>query len=471
MKVEADPGVIMELADAFTWMAPNYKFHPKYKAKVWDGKITLCNRMSGVMLSGLTKRVKQFCDVRDYTISFDPEFVYQDISEDTIVKFIDSLKIPMETRDYQLDTIVACIRAGRRTVTSATSSGKSFMMYVLSQWYDDNKALIIVPTISLVKQMESDFREYGYKGKIHTSLDGLSKDFDIDSDIVITTWQSLDNGKSKMPRSWFAQFGLVIGDECHGAKAAVLSSIIGNLINCKHRFGVTGTLDGDPLNEATIEGLFGPRYQGITSAELIEKGFATKLKIKCLMLSYPDDFAKDMKGKSYHEEIEALVNKSSRNKFIRDLTLSLNGNKLVFFRLTDHGKILKELIEAKSRGPVYYVDGSVDAINRESIRQAIEKDDDATLIASLGTTSTGVNIKKLHNMIAASPSKSKIKVLQSIGRMLRLHDDKEVAILYDIVDDLSIKSHQNYTLKHFKERLKIYSAEGFPFEIHKIRLK
>jgi superfamily II DNA or RNA helicase len=160
-----------------------------------------------------------------------------------------------------------------------------------------------------------------------------------------------------------------------------------------------------------------------------------------------------------------------RNKFIKNLTLSLKGNKLVFFKIIDHGKTLYSLISGKSDSNVFYIDGSIAAKDRESIRKAIEDEHNATLIASLGTTSTGVSINKLHHMIAASPSKSKIKVLQSIGRMLRMHSTKDEAVLYDIVDDLSYKSHKNYTLNHFTERSKIYDLEKFDYSIHVVPLK
>ena len=471
-KVEAEPSIIMELADAFKWKAPNYKFHPKYRARVWDGNISLVNRVTGVIYAGLSKRIKKFCDARDYTISFDPKFTYEDIKPETLAEFIATLGIPehFDTRDYQFDSILKCIQSGRRTLLSPTSSGKSFMIYVITQWYDNLKSLIIVPTTGLVTQMENDFREYGFRGTISTSIGGLDKSYDIDADVVITTWQSLDNGKNKMPKAWYNQFGVVFGDEAHGCKAASLKAILENLENCRYRFGTTGTLDGDPLNEATIEGLFGPQYKSITTAELIEQGYATPLRIECIILKYPEQVCKDQKGKTYPEEIDFLVHKDSRNKFIRNLVKTLDGNKLVFFRLRDHGEILKDLLEPVSDN-LFYIDGGVDAGDREDIRKIMENEDNATLLASMGTTSTGVSIKKLHHMVAASPSKSKIKVLQSIGRMLRQHKQKEEAVLYDIADDLTYKGKPNYTLQHFKERVKIYSAEGFPFKIYTVELK
>jgi superfamily II DNA or RNA helicase len=350
------------------------------------------------------------------------------------------------------------------------------MIYIIMRWYQQHKGLIIVPTIGLVGQMESDFRDYGYLGDIHVSTGGLSKSNDIPAELVITTWQSLNNGKNKMPKQWYTQFGCVFGDEAHGCKATSLVQILSSLETCKYRFGCTGTLDGHALNEATIEGLFGPQHRSTTTVQLMEDGHVAKLKIKCIVLKYPDETKKQFhvtvnkKKKTYQEEIDYLVNNEKRNKFIKNLTLSLSGNKLVFFRIVDHGKILNTLISAESSHNVFYIDGKVTGTEREEIRKAIEVESNATLIASLGTTSTGVSINKLHHMIAASPSKSKIKVLQSIGRMLRMHEEKEEAVLYDIVDDLSYKSQANFTLNHFLERCKIYDAEKFEYEIYNVRL-
>lgn len=467
---------MMELSDHFTYFADNYKFHPKYRSRMWDGKIRLINGLSGIVYAGLAQRIKKFCEARDYTFSFDDELLYDNVSEHELKQFIESLNIPerYSSRDYQLKSILKCIRSNRRTLLSPTSSGKSLMIYIISQWYARKykvKGLIIVPTIGLVTQMESDFRDYGYTGDIHSSIGGLSNSNDIPVDMVITTWQSLNNGKTKKPKNWYGQFGLVFGDEAHGCKATSLIQILSSLENCRYRFGTTGTLDGQALNEATIEGLFGPKFKSISTKELMDQGYVTKLKIKCIVLKYPENISQQVKGKSYQEEVDFLVKCDARNKFLKNLTLSLQGNKLLFFRIIDHGRILNQLISADSDHNVFYIDGSVSGDQRESIRKAIEDEHNATLIASLGTTSTGVSINKLHHMIAASPSKSKIKVLQSIGRMLRLHDSKEEAILYDIVDDLSYKSHQNFTLKHFAERAKIYDAEKFDYEIYNVRLK
>lgn len=471
IRVVTDPSTLREISDHFTYFAHNYKFHPKYKMRVWDGKIKLVNYMTGTVYAGLAQKIKKFCDDREYEVTFDEELTYDNVSLNELQEFIRDLNLPEDKteRDYQVQSVLKCLRSKRRTLESPTSSGKSLMIYIITRWYN-KKTLIIVPTTGLVNQMASDFVSYGYTGIINKSTDGLDSSHDIPADVVITTWQSLDNGKTKMPKTWYNQFDVVFGDEAHGCKAATLVSILSKLERCKYRFGTTGTLDGEPLNEATIEGLFGARYSSITTKELMDQGYVSKLKIKCIVLKYPEDVCKTLKSNTYQDEVNYLINNQERNKFIKNLTLSLKGNKLVFFRIIDHGKALHDLMKDTGYN-VFYISGDVKSDEREKIRHAIEDEENATLIASLGTTSTGISINRLHHMIAAHPSKSKIKVLQSIGRMLRMHDDKTEAVLYDIVDDLSYKSHKNYTLKHFVERVKIYDAEKFDYKFYNVKLR
>lgn len=486
MKVVAEPSVLMELSDSLTFFAANYKFHPKYKSRVWDGKIRLINTMTGYLYAGLAKRVKNFADSRGYTFDFDDEFCYTPVTNNDVLEFIKTLDVPeqFETRDYQIDSITKCIVSGKRTLISPTSSGKSFMIYVLSQWYRKHKCLIVVPRTGLVQQMESDFREYGYKGKISTSVGGIDRSNDIDADMVITTWQSLNNGRTKMSKTWYDQFGIIFGDEAHEHKATCLVQILSSLTNCKYRFGTTGTLDGDPLNETTIEGLFGPRYEAVTTKELMDQGFVSKLKIRCIVLKYPEDVCKENKRKKdeitrtivpskrsakyYSSEIDFILQNPKRMNYIKNLALKLKGNKLIFFRYVDHGNEIVRVLTEASSDNIFYIDGGVK--DREKIRKAIEEEENAILVASLGTTSTGISIKKLHHMIAAAPQKSKTKVPQAIGRMLRLHDQKDMAYLYDIVDDLTYKSYKNYALQHFEERVKMYDNEKFDYDIIVVQL-
>jgi superfamily II DNA or RNA helicase len=170
--------------------------------------------------------------------------------------------------------------------------------------------------------------------------------------------------------------------------------------------------------------------------------------------------------------MDYIVQSDKRNKYIRNLASGLQGNTLCLFQYVEkHGKDLYEMIQNKATDKkVFYVHGGVDADEREKIREITEKTDNAIIVASYGTFSTGINIRNLHNIIFASPSKSRIRNLQSIGRGLRLKDNNSHATLYDIADDLSYNEKENYTLAHFRERINIYSEEDFDYEIHNVEL-
>ena len=201
----------------------------------------------------------------------------------------------------------------------------------------------------------------------------------------------------------------------------------------------------------------------------MKQGHLSQLDIQCLVLSHgPQKF------ETYQDEIQYLIEHEQRNNFIKNLTLDLKGNTLVLFsRVEAHGQVLYDLINTNKRDDhtVFFVHGGVDAEERELVREITEKEKNAIIVASYGTFSTGINIKRLHNVIFASPSKSRIRNLQSIGRVLRKGKDKVKAILYDIADDCTKNSRRNYTLNHFIERIKIYNEENFNYEIISIQLR
>jgi superfamily II DNA or RNA helicase len=245
------------------------------------------------------------------------------------------------------------------------------------------------------------------------------------------------------------------------------------LTDTKYRIGCTGTLDGTQTHRLVLEGLFGPVYKATSTAELIDKGQLASFKIKCLILKYPDLVCKMAKDWDYNQEIEYIVMNSARNEFIKNLTLSLKGNTLILFQFVEkHGRDLHALIKQHTKNrQVFFVYGGTDVEVRESIRSITEKEKDAIIVASYGTFSTGVNIRNLHNIVFASPSKSKVRNLQSIGRGLRLGENKEEAVLFDISDDFRIGKFTNYTLKHFIERVKMYDEEKFNYKFYNIELK
>jgi superfamily II DNA or RNA helicase len=468
MQIESEAVIRQELHDFFSFAVPGAKFMPAFKNRMWDGKINLFNTMTKELYLGLLPYVEHFAVERDYSIEASEEINAQEnFSLNEGKEYISNLKLKLIPRDYQTDAFVHCIRNHRGLIVSPTASGKSFIIYLLAEYYQ-KKTLLIVPTISLVHQMRSDFIEYGmHEDDIHIIMSGEEKT--TDRSVVISTWQSI----YKMRKDYFADFDVVIGDECHQFKAKSLTSIMTKLVDCKYRFGFTGTLDGTETNKLVLEGLFGKAKQFVKTKELIDSDHLSAFKIKCLVLKHTDEEKKLASKMNYQNEMDYIVGHNRRNKFIQNLTISLNGNTLLLFQYVDkHGKILYDMISKKVQEgrKVFFVYGGTDADTRENIRSITENETNAIIIASYGTFSTGINIRNLHNIIFASPSKSRIRNLQSIGRGLRKGEAKDKAVLFDISDDLRHKAKVNYTLNHFAERVKIYNSEEFEYKIYNINL-
>jgi len=478
LTIECDPNVQREISEFFTFYVPGYKFMPSFRNRMWDGKIRLFSQKYKEIYFGLFPYIKAFAEERGYNIVCgDGVNIDNKVNKDIVKKFANSLGQSFEARDYQIDAIYHSLKFNRALLLSPTASGKSFIIYALIRYYThllthrtNNRCLLIVPTTSLVEQMYTDFQSYGWdvENNCHRLYSGYSNV--TDKKVLISTWQSL----FRLPKEYFDQFGVVFGDEAHLFKAKSLTEIMTKLVDCKYRIGLTGTLDGALTHKLVLEGLFGAVNKVTSTKKLIDKKQLSNLAVRCLILKHTEENAKIVSKGKYQDEIDYLVSSKSRQNFIRNLAIKLKGNTLVLFQLVEkHGKNLYKLIydKADENRKVFYIFGGVEADERESIRGIVEKENNAIIVASYGTFSTGINIKNLHNIVFASPSKSRIRNLQSIGRGLRLGDNKINAALYDIADDLTYKSRENYTLKHFQERINIYTEEEFDYEIHNIQLK
>jgi len=473
LQIESEPHVYYELKNAFQFEIPNAKFSPAYRNKWWDGKIYMFNINTREIYVGLLDRVIEFCKKYDYTYEFKHNKFYglpfelnEKVSKEGIRDYLKSIT-SFEPRSYQIDGIYEALRYHRKVIVSPTGSGKSLMIYALVRYYQSHNfnILIVVPTTSLVSQLYKDFIDYGWNAEEHCHLIYSGQEKQSNKNVYISTWQSL----YKMPKSYFEKFNVVICDECHTAKAKSLTSIVSKLCDAKYRFGFTGTLDGIETNRMVLEGLFGPSYKIIRTDELMQQGHLSQLNIRCLILKHSEK-----KFDTYEDEIQYLISHEKRNDFIKNLALNLKGNTLILFsRVETHGQLLYEKIqsEVNKTRKVFFVHGGVDVKERELIREITERETNAIIVASYGVFSTGVNIQNLHNLIFASPSKSRIRNLQSIGRILRKGNEKNKAVLYDISDDCSYKGRKNYTLNHFVERVKIYNEEKFNYELDSITLE
>jgi len=424
IKLNCEPHILYELQPYFTFEVESAKFMSQYRSRHWDGKIRLLSTHTGEIYAGLLDKVIDKLSLHKYKYEFKenkfygmPFEVNEGISYEGVKDYMKSI-CSHSPREYQIEGVYGALRHNRKLLISPTASGKSLMIYSLVRYYVDKgkKILLVVPT-----------------------------------------------------RSFFEEYEVIIGDEAHLFKSKSLIEIMTKLHHAKYRFGFTGTLDGTQTHKWVLEGLFGPSYKVTRTDELMKQGHLSQLDIQCIVLKHTPQ-----KFETYEDEIQYLISHEQRNKFITNLSLDMKGNTLVLFsRVETHGAILYEKINSNKRDDrkVFFIHGGVDTEERELVREITERENNAIIVASYGTFSTGINIKNLHNVIFASPSKSRIRNLQSIGRVLRKGKNKVKATLYDIADDCTSNSKKNYTLNHLIERIKIYNEENFNYEIITVQLK
>ena len=465
--VSEDLGLLQSLSDFFTFQVPGASFMPSVRARRWDGKIRLFSKATGKLYAGLHPYVVEFCRRNAHTIIHEaPNTIGVNHPTNDFSNWIQQIPVPnIKVREYQTQAVTHALTHKRAVLVSPTASGKSLIIYyIIRKMIEENKrVLLIVPTTSLVEQMYKDFKDYGWDVDTNVQRKYYGYDIDENKPVVVSTWQSL----ATFDKSFFEQFNCVIGDEAHLYKSKELQKILGACINAEYRIGTTGTLDDSKVHKLILEGLFGQVKYVVSTKDLMDKGQLADLKIECVVLKYPKEECNEVKKLKFQDEMDYIVTHERRNKFLTNLALDRKGNTLVLFQYVEkHGKPLHEQIKAKSKNrKVFFVYGGTETDDRERIRAITEKLDNTIIVASYGTFSTGINIRNLHNIIFASPTKSPIRVLQSIGRGLRLGEQKDTAKVYDISDDFSYKDKRNFTLGHFMERINIYSEQEFDYEL------
>ena len=367
LKIESEPHIFQELSEHFTFDVPGAKFMPQYRSKYWDGKIRLFSVATGEIYVGLLDKVVSWAKKWNYQVEFKNNKFYGTPFEENEMISYEGVKDYMtkisrhKPRDYQIDAVYDALRYNRKLLISPTASGKSLMIYSIVRYFAERneKSLLVVPTTSLVEQMFKDFQDYGWNAEDYCHLIYGGREKTNQYPVVITTWQSI----YKLPRTFYEEFDVVIGDEAHQFKSKSLVGIMTKMDNTKYRFGFTGTLDGTQTHKWILEGLFGPSYKVTQTKEVIDKGHLSKLQIKILILKHnPQIF------ETFEDEVQFIIGHSKRNNFIKNLTLDLKGNTLVLFsRVETHGQPLYELINSsvKNGRKVFYVHGGVGAQERE----------------------------------------------------------------------------------------------------------
>lgn len=485
--IECDESTFHELRDYFSFEADGYKFNPKYRYGHWDGRIRLLN-YDRLLPFGLVGQIRKFANNMGYSVYFEPKiFETEEITRKDFDDWLGNLNIysgskKIEPHWYQKDAVFEGLVNRRRILNLPTSAGKSLIQCLLARYYVENyegKILIIVPTTALVDQMINDFCDYRLFGKQHCLGIRSGTKRDSDAMIYVATWQTA----VKQPKEWFHQFGMMMNDECHLATGKSISTIVAGLNNCMFKFGLSGSLKDGKANVMQYVGMFGEIFRPVSTSQLMEDGQVTDLKINSIFLRYPDEFTTKMKGKTYQEEIKVITSAKRRNKWVANLAVKLakrNENAFLMFKHVAHGKELFEMIKELGHEKVYYVSGEVSTEVRNALKVMAESGTGIIVVASYGVFSTGISVKNLHHVILAHPVKSKIIVLQTIGRVLRKHDSKSVATVFDIIDDMGVKPksstskkkyvHLNYALKHALERIQRYADEKFDYTMRSVNI-
>lgn len=487
VRIECDESTFYELRDYFSFEADGYKFNPKFKYGQWDGRIRLLD-YNKMLPYGLVGQMKKFASQFEYHLWIDPKIAEkEEIDKEDYTKWIEGLDIysgntQIKPHWYQFDAVFHGLTNRRSILNLPTSAGKSLIQALLARYYVENyegKILILVPTTALVDQMINDFADYRLFGKQHMLGIRAGTKRDSDAMIYVSTYQTA----VKQPKEWFHQFGMFMNDECHLATGKSISTIIEGLTNCMFKFGLSGSLKDGKANLMQYMGLFGDIFRPVSTAQLMDEGAVTELKINSIFLRYPDEFCAKMKGKDYQTEIKVITKADRRNKWVANLAVKLakkDENVFLMFKNIEHGKKLVELVKEAGGKDVHYVSGEVTTEVRNALKVMAENGKGIIVVASYGVFSTGISVKNLHHIIFAHPVKSKIIVLQTIGRVLRKHDSKDVAQVWDIIDDMGVKPksatakkkyvHLNYALKHALERIQRYADEKFNYVMKQVEI-
>lgn len=473
VKLDGDRDVLYSIQQALSYFAKDYAHMPLYKRGIWDGKVYLFKVSNCLCPSGLLGTLKELQTRLDFELVVTPG-PYSEVIPFDVDFFLERITplSQFEIMTHQLGSVEEVLTNNRRLVLSPTSSGKSLIQYLCARYVIEKhrqRVLIIVPNKSLVVQMREDFTEYatddwGGEKDIHAIY--AEQEIWTSHDVVVSTYQTA----VKLAPEWYAQFGAIFIDEAHGATSKSVTTIIDSTKHMLFHAGFTGTLNGTYMHEMEMKARFGDVTKLVTTRELMDMGIVSKLIIHALHLNHNDEAMKLAAKWKYPDEVDYLITNDSRNVFLANLATTMSDkNVMVLFHRTEHGQALKKLIEERIEGTgktLLYVDGNVSIEARKPMRAFMESSDGCILLASYGTSSVGLSIKNIHFMVLGHPFKDRIRVLQTIGRILRLAPGKLLATVVDVGDYLAGKrKSKNHTYEHFLARLELYQNEGFDYEV------
>ncbi|AZU98545.1 helicase [Acinetobacter phage AB-Navy71] len=478
VKISAQQSIFRELREYFSFFVDGYQFSPKYVYGMWDGKLKLMDT-DGLLPFGLINQVVKFAQNNMLSISIQSDVSHKNnMLRSEFDHWISSMKYYSGSTEifpywYQLDAVYEALVNKRRILNLPTSAGKSLIQALLTKYVlqrSDKSVLILVPTTSLVTQMKDDFVDYRLfeASEIAEVRSGHKQKHER---VVIATWQSA----IKKPKEWFNQFDMLLCDEMHLAIGKSISAIINKLCYCEYKIGLSGSLRDGKANLMQYIGLFGEIYSPVKTKDLMDDGQVSQLRINALFLKYPETVSNAMAKHDYATEIKFITALPKRTQWISNLSLRLakrEENVFVMFKNIEHGKAIYDSIKSSGHEHVYYVSGEVSSDERTYLKKMAEEHTGVIIIASYGVFSTGISVRNLHHVILAHGVKSKVIVLQTIGRVLRKHSSKKVAQIWDLIDDMSItverdgakqRKNVNYLLRHGIDRVERYAIEQFDY--------
>lgn len=481
---EATEIELEQIRISLTKRIESWRFHPLVKRGVWDGYVSYIKDDKWIP-AGLWRHIMSIC--KEYRFELKIEGIKRLIDsninaeqfEEWALDFFQGSQIT--PRDYQIETAYNILKFRKCLAELATSAGKTLISFLTVAYMLEKghaqKILFIVPNVSLVVQAHEDFHEYNYRNRIDLRIQQIFAGQEVkkNKNIIIGTYQSL----IKKDAAYFAEFDAVIVDETHKAKGASIKEILGKCVNAKYRFGLSGTIPKDgTLDKLTLMSQTGPVISEVKASFLQEQGHIAQCVVKVIEMNYATQkqrtaFMELAQNKYENKDVFSLeqnfvITSDARLNFITNVISRVPRNSLVLFHRIEHGQRLYEKLRQESNKRVFYVDGGTASDIREEYKKKMEAGEEIVIVASFGTFSTGISIKKIHNIFFTESFKSEVIIRQSIGRGLRQHHSKDKVLIVDFVDDIRTIEWDNYLYKHGKVRQSIYKQEKFEYTIKKV---
>ena len=465
-----DVDVRRKISSALKFEVPYAKHMPQYKLGRWDGKVAFfgiggsgyVNHLD-VVQQVLTKNRVQIVDIEDRRTPITLNFAH--VTErywaDQGVCWPEGHPVEgteIILRDYQVEAINIFLDNPQSLQQIATGAGKTITTATLSHITEPyGRSLVIVPNKSLVEQTEEDYINCGLDvGVYFGDRKNLGKTH------TICTWQSLNildkkhkDGSAVLSLAEFLEgVSTIIVDEVHMAKAEVLKNLLTrNLRNAPIRWGLTGTVPREKFEFESIHASLGPVVGSITAKSLQDQGVLSKCHVNVCQLI--DTVAHS----DYQSELKYLTTNEARLAYIAKMMnkISQTGNTLILVDRISAGKLLEELIPNST-----FVSGSVKVKDRKETYDTIKEGTNEVIIATYGVAAVGLNIPRIFNMVLLEPGKSFVRVIQSIGRGVRIAKDKDFVQIWDLT------STCKFAKRHLTQRKKFYKEAEYPFTIEKI---